>query len=216
MGLAEGVAAGNQRNGLLVIHRHARESLADVLGRRQRIAVGVRPFRVHIDEPHLHRCKRVGQIALAGIALVRGQPGLLLAPGHVTIRLPGVFAPGAKAEGAEAHGFQRDIAGENEQVGPGNRLAVLLLDRPQQAARLVDVDVVRPAVERREALLSAATTATAIANAVGAGAVPGHADELRPVVTEVGRPPVLRIGHQSQQVLLQRGIVELRELLRRS
>src|ERR1035437_5496113 len=30
VGFAEGVAAGNQRNGLLVIHRHASERFADV------------------------------------------------------------------------------------------------------------------------------------------------------------------------------------------
>jgi hypothetical protein len=33
MGLAEGVTASNQRDGLLVVHRHAEERLADVLGR---------------------------------------------------------------------------------------------------------------------------------------------------------------------------------------
>ena len=31
VGLAEGVAAGDQRDGLLVVHRHAEERLADVL-----------------------------------------------------------------------------------------------------------------------------------------------------------------------------------------
>jgi hypothetical protein len=46
-----------------------------------------------------------------------------------------------------------DVAGEDHQVGPGDLVAVLLLDRPEQAARLVEVAVVRPAVERREALL---------------------------------------------------------------
>ena len=32
---------------------------------------------------------------------------------------------------------------------------------------------------------------SAVTGPVGAGTVPGHADEKRPVVTEVGRPPVL-------------------------
>src|SRR6516225_9699021 len=32
VGLAEAVAAGNQRDSLLVVHRHAKECLADVLG----------------------------------------------------------------------------------------------------------------------------------------------------------------------------------------
>jgi hypothetical protein len=31
--------------------------------------------------------------------------------------------------------------------------------------------------------------------------VPGHADEERPIVAEVGRPPILRIRHQGTQVL---------------
>jgi DNA-binding LacI/PurR family transcriptional regulator len=34
--------------------------------------------------------------------------------------------------------------------------------------------------------------------------VPGHANEERAVVAEVRRPPVLRVGHQRDQVLLQR------------
>src|SRR5690606_5653972 len=41
----------------------------------------------------------------------------------------------------------------------------------------------------------------------------GHADHQAHVAAEVGRPPVLRTGHQVQQVLLQRRVVELAELL---
>ena len=156
-------------------------------------------------------------MALSGLVEVLkgpvGQPGGLGTPVHVLIRLPGVFAAGGKAERAKAHGLQRHVAGEDQQVGPGNLLAVFLLDRPEQAARLVDVHVVRPAVERRETLLAATATATAIAQAVGAGGVPGHADELRTVMAEIGRPPILRIGHQLAQVILQRLVVELLEFL---
>ena len=50
--------------------------------------------------------------------------------------------------------------------------------------------------------------------AVGPGGVPGHADEVRAVVAEVRRPPVLRVGHQLDQVLLQRLVVEALEFLR--
>ena len=234
VGLAEGVAAGDQGHGLLVVHRHAAEGIADVLGRQQRVGIAVRAFRVHVDQAHLHRGQRVLQVAgvpdhavvvldqhavlvvhagrAARIALVAAQPLGLAAPVHVQVRLPGVLAAGAEAEGAEAHRLQRDVAGQDHQVGPGNLLAVLLLDRPQQAARLVQADVVRPAVERGEALLAAAAAAAAIADAVGAGAVPGHADHQPAVMAEVGRPPVLRIGHQRAQVLLQLVVVELLEL----
>jgi hypothetical protein len=67
-------------------------------------------------------------------------------------------------------------------------------------ARLVQVGVVRPAVERGEALLAGAGAAAAVGGAVGAGAVPGHADHQAAVVAEVGRPPGLRVGHGGLQV----------------
>ena len=43
---------------------------------------------------------------------------------------------------------------ERTQIGPGDLPAALLLDRPVQPARLVEAGVVRPAIERRKALLS--------------------------------------------------------------
>src|SRR6266487_2960170 len=50
-------------------------------------------------------------------------------------------------------------------------------------------------------LLSGSGAAAAVADAVGAGAVPRHANEERPVVAIVGRPPILRVRHQGMQVL---------------
>ena len=161
MGLAEGVAAGDQGDGLLVVHRHAAEGGADVLGGGHVVAARVRAFRVDVDQAHVGGAERP-QVAIAAEALVDAQPGDLLAPVHVLVRLPHVRTAAAEAEGPEAHRLQRDVAGEDHQVGPGDLLAVLLLDRPQQAARLVDVDVVGPAVERGEALLAAAAAAAAV------------------------------------------------------
>ncbi len=214
VGLAEGVAAGDQRDDLLVVHRHAVEGGADVLGRQQVVAAGVRAFRVHIDQAHVGGAERAAEFAPVADALlgVHAQPLHLRAPVHVEVRLPDVFAAGREAEGAKAHRLERHVAGQDQQVGPGDLLAVLLLDRPEQAARLVDVDVVRPAVQRREALLAASAAAAAVGGAVGAGRVPGHADELRAVVAEVGGPPVLRICHQLHKVGLERLVVELLEL----
>ena len=40
--LAEGVSAGDERDGLLVVHRHARERLADVPAGGDRIRLAVR------------------------------------------------------------------------------------------------------------------------------------------------------------------------------
>jgi hypothetical protein len=68
--LAEGVAAGDQRDGLLVVHRHAGERLADVAGRRERVGVAVGALRVDVDQAHLHGAERVLQLAVAAVALV--------------------------------------------------------------------------------------------------------------------------------------------------
>jgi hypothetical protein len=88
-----------------------------------------------------------------------------------------------------------------------------LLDRPEQSARLVKVHIVWPAAERRKALLSPAAAAAAVAGAVSTSAVPRHADEQRPVVAEVRRPPILRLIHQFTEVLLHGLQVETLELL---
>jgi hypothetical protein len=82
------------------------------------------------------------------------------------------------------------------------------LHGPQQSPGLVEVGVVGPAVERLEALLAAPGAAASVADAVGAGAVPGHADEQRSVVAPVRRPPVLRIVHHLLEVCLQRVEIE--------
>ena len=224
VGLAEAVTAGDECDRFLVVHRHARERLPDVDRRGERVGLAVRAFRIDVDQAHLHGGQRILEVPRVrnfavvvlhqhamvlfdsrrplGVADVAAQPFGLATPVHVLVRLPHVFAATGEAEGLEAHRFQRDVAGENHQIGPGNLPAVLLLDRPQQAAGLVQAHVVRPAVERREALLAAASTTAAVADAVGAGAVPCHADEQAAVMAEVRRPPVLRIRHQCGEVLL--------------
>ena len=62
--------------------------------------------------------------------------------------------------------------------------------------------------------MSAAGAAASVGDAIGTGTVPRHADEERAVMTEVGRPPLLRIGHQGAQIALHRGEIEFREFLR--
>ena len=119
VGLAEGVAAGDQRDGFLVVHRHAAEGLADVLRRRDRIGIAVRTFRVDVDQPHLHGGERILQVAAVDVAIrivvghehrarlldalgtvrvadVAAQPGRLGAPVDVLIRLPDVLATAAR------------------------------------------------------------------------------------------------------------------------
>ena len=166
--LAEGVAAGDQREGLLVVHGHAAEGLADVACRSDRIGLAVGAFRVDVDETHLHGGERVIEITLT-LVTVAAEPRVFRAPEDVFLRNPDVGASAAEAEGLEAHGVERDVAGKDHEVGPGDLLAVLLLDGPEQAAGLVEADVVGPAVERSKTLRAHARAAAAIIDAVGAG-----------------------------------------------
>ncbi len=205
--LAEGVPAGDERDGLLVVHRHAAEGLTDPVRGPLRIRLAVGPLGVHVDQPHLGGAQGLLELVPVVVALLVRQPLLLGAPVGV-VGLPSILAAAAEAEGLEAHGLQRDVPGQDDQVGPRELAAVLLLDRPEQATRLVEVRVVGPAVQGREALRPAARAAAAVDGAVGARGVPRHPDEERPVVAVVGRPPVLRRRHHLFEVRLHLGQVE--------
>ena len=135
MRLAEGVTAGDQRNGFFVIHSHACEGFADVARGGDRIGFAVRTFGVHIDESHLHGGEWVIQFAVAGVALI-GQPLAFAAPVG-GVRLPHISATAAESEGLESHRLQRHVASEEKEIRPRNALAVLLLDRPEQATGFV-------------------------------------------------------------------------------
>ena len=211
VGLAERMATGNQGDRLLVVHRHATERLADVDRGSERIGIAVRALRVDVDQAHLHGCERVLELTITAVALVV-KPDVLVAPVDVLLRLPDVGTTAAETERLEAHRLHGDVASEHEEVGPRNLAAVLLLDRPQQAARLVEVGVVRPAVERGEALHTRAGATATVLDAVRAGRVPRHAHEERAVVPVVGGPPLLRVGHELHEVGLEGGQVERREL----
>ena len=189
MGLAERVAAGNECHRFLVVHRHAAERLANVPRRGHGIGLPIRPFRIHVDEAHLHRAERIRELPIAAVALVT-EPGALGPPVDV-LGLPDILAAAGEPEGLEPHRLEGDVAGQHDQVGPRELPAVLLLDRPEQPARLVDVGVVGPAAERRKTDLARTGAAAAVVNAVGPRTVPRHPDEEAAVVAEVGRPPVL-------------------------
>src|SRR5271168_3180345 len=125
---AEGVAAGNERDGFLVIHGHAGKSLADIARRGKRIRLAIWPFRIHVDEAHLHGTERFLQITIALVTLV-GEPCALGAPVHL-LGLPYILAAATKTERLESHRIEGDVAGKNHEVGPGDFPAILLFDRP--------------------------------------------------------------------------------------
>ena len=200
MSFAERVSAGDQGNCLLVVHRHASKRLPNIACRCDWVRLAVRSFRVHIDQPHLNSAERIVELTVSLVAFV-SQPLGLRSPVNVLFRLPDVRAPTGETEGLQSHRLQRHVTSENHQVGPGKFPAVLLLDRPDQPASLVEAHVVRPAVEGSKSLRSGARAAAAIGYAIRSCAMPRHADEERPIVAVVRRPPVLRGRHQGMQIL---------------
>ena len=190
MGFAERVPAGYERNGLLVIHRHAGERLSDIPRRSDWIRLSIGPLRIHVNQAHLNSGERILKITVAAVALV-SHPRALRPPENVLFGLPEVLAPAAETEGLEPHRLQCDVTGKNHEVGPGDFPAILLLDRPEQPARLIEARIVRPAIEWRKTLCAGACPAAAVADAVRACAVPRHTNEKRPIVAIVGRPPIL-------------------------
>ena len=199
MGLAEGVPAGDERHGLFVVHGHAGKRLADVVGGGLRIGLAVGALGIHVDQSHLDRREGLLQLSVAGVALV-AEPLALRAPVDVVLRFPDILAAAAEAEGLKPHRFERHVARQHHQIGPGECPAVFLLDRPEQATGLIEIGVVGPAVERGKPLRAVSGTSPSVADAIGAGAVPGHADEKRPVVAVVSRPPGLGGRHQRGDV----------------
>src|SRR5215510_12209169 len=187
--LANRVTADDERNGLLVIHRHAGERLSNVLSSTRRVRVAARPLRIHVDQAHMISAERPPHLPATGVALV-SEPRIL-GPPEDLVGLPAVLPPKGEPEGLEAHGLISTVAGENDQVGPGDLVAVFLLHRPEQPPRLVEARVIGPTVEGSKSLHAAAGTAPAVGDAVRACRVPCHPDEERPVVAVVGRPPVL-------------------------
>src|SRR3569832_998420 len=135
------------------------------------------------------------------------EPLQLRAPVH-EVWLPIIAPAGREPEGLESHGLEGHVAGEDHEIAPGDLLAVLLFDGPQQATRLVETDIVRPAVEGLEALICAIGTAAAIEYAVGPRAVPGHANKEGTIVAVISRPPVLRGGEGLLDVVLLRLLIE--------
>src|SRR5271154_4759578 len=105
VGLAEGVATGNQRDGLLVVHCHAGEGFANIPRRSAWVRVAIRSLRIDVDKAHLHGTQRLGEISFARITKVAAEPRLFIAPEHILIRFPHILAAPTETEGLESHGL---------------------------------------------------------------------------------------------------------------
>jgi len=128
--LAERMATGDQCDGLLIVHRHTAERLANIDRRGERVGIAVRAFRIHVDQTHLHRRERLFEITFAGVALVV-EPRGFRTPINVFVGLPRVDAAAAESERPQSHRFECAVSRKDHEVGPRDLSAVPLLDRPQ-------------------------------------------------------------------------------------
>ena len=122
----------------------------------------------------------------------------------------------AKAEDGPAHRLDRDGAREDEQVAPGQRGAVLELERGEQVPRLIQIGVVLPRALRVEALPAALGAAAPIGDAVAATIVPSEAHKKGSVGAVVCRPDRLRAREEVEQVALDSVPVHTRRVRRRT
>lgn len=233
--LTKGVTTNNKSNGLLIIHSHTAEGDTNVTAGSDGVGDSIRALWVDVDQTHVDGSKRIFKLTVVnvlvallvllsrnhavaldtclavGVAILIAEPGLLGTPVDGLVGLPGVGTATGETESLEAHVLEGDVAGEEEQIRPGDLVAILLLDGPEQTAGFVQRDVVGPAVERSETLLATTTTSAAIEDTVGTGAVPGHSDEETTIVAEVRGPPLLGVGQDGLDVLLEGLVVQALE-----
>lgn len=148
-------------------------------------------LRVDVDQAlsfaHGNRAKRRRAVAVDGARVegsLLGRRAEREGVGAVLVIDPAA----AKAEDGPAHRLDRDGAREDEQVAPGQRGAVLELERGEQVPRLIQIGVVLPRALRVEALPAALGAAAPIGDAVAATIVPSEAHKKGSVGAVVRRP----------------------------
>src|SRR6478609_11500792 len=87
---------------------------------------------------------------------VAAEPRFFGPPIDILLGLPDILATAAETECFKSHRFERNVPGEDHQVGPRSPAAILLFDRPEKATRFIQTDVIRPTVQWSEALLAPA------------------------------------------------------------
>ena len=135
------------------------------------IAIGIVVGRKHGGVFLVHSSRTMG------VANIASQPFRFSAPINILIGFPGIGATSGETECLKPHRFECDITRKDQQIGPGNLVAVFLLDRPKQTTRFIKPNIIRPAVQRGKTLLSTTSPTAAVSGAVGARAVPSHADK---------------------------------------
>mmetsp|Transcript_122568 Transcript_122568/g.343028 ORF Transcript_122568/g.343028 Transcript_122568/m.343028 type:complete len:510 (-) Transcript_122568:24-1553(-) len=147
-----------------------------------------------------------------GVCDICGDP-LVQELGAGTVQ--GVGAAAAELHGPAARVLDGGIAREDDEVGPREALAELVLDGLQHLQGLVEVGVRRPVLLRGEAEPGAVAAAEPIGLAEGRGAPRGEAHEegavVRLAVVQVGGQDILRCPENLRDLVLD--LAEVGEVL---
>ena len=154
MRLTEGVTAGNQSHRFLVIHGHAGKGGADISGGSDRVWNAVGALRVHVDQSHVYGRQWLLQVSCVDIAVtflrfitihhavtlhtllsfrvtnIIAQPCCLASPVYGLVRLPLIGTATSETKRLHAHGFESDVTSKQDQIRPGDLVAILLFDGP--------------------------------------------------------------------------------------
>jgi len=154
------MSAGNERNGLLVVHRHAGKSLPDS---RAAASGSGSPFVLpdsHRSDPFARQ--RADSQDRGRRCSARRPATCPQDPSRFLFGFPTSSRPPPKPNVFKAHRIEGDVAGENHKVAqeifrPYFCLSATEAGAPCRGSRY------RPAIERREALLPSSGAAAAVA-----------------------------------------------------
>eukprot|EP00041_Stephanoeca_diplocostata_P023823 m.593258 g.593258 ORF g.593258 m.593258 type:complete len:365 (-) comp22392_c0_seq9:328-1422(-) len=181
------MSATNECNRLRIIHGHPPERIADVENRQRRIRIPHGALGIQIDQPDSGRSERRLAFPVCGAGCKRSL--LRRWSQRCTRRSVRVVDPAStEPKHRTAHAFNRYRSCQNEQISPRQPLPILLFDRPQQMAGLVEIGVVLPAALGVESLSPTVASSAPIGGAVRSRAVPCQAHEQRSIIAVVCWP----------------------------
>ena len=155
----------------------------------ERIRITVHAFWIDIDQTHHHRGEWVDEITVARVAAIGiigwGKPCFFGTPIDVLFWMPNIRPAEGEAESLQTHRLVGHGTGIGNQIGPAELVAVFFLNWPEQTTRLIQIDVIRPRIKRRKALVAGTGSAPTVSAAVGPGRMPRHTNHQATVMAPI-------------------------------
>ena len=112
MSLPETMSPGDERYSLFIIHSHTCKGFTNISTCSNRTWFTIRPFRVYIDQTHLHSGQRILKFTITRVAFII-KPLTLSSPVGILFWFPDVFTPATKTKCLESHRLQCTVTCKN-------------------------------------------------------------------------------------------------------